>query len=285
MRLVRYCAAALDWNRHVYACTAQGILIADLERSRRWWRMMDKTNSARRRVAARKVALVTPPDDAVSESSSDRVVNAIIRGILSQRFAPGQKLIEADLTASLGVSRGPVREALKRLDSEGVLLLTPHRGAYVSALTRTEALDLLIVLEGLTATMARLAAEAVAQGANTQKMNEADEQLEAFRNLNGDDMTFIDRRRHFYDALIAIGRNTQLATVMPTMRIQLLRLQAEPYLTREDRQSRLDEYSAITHAVLDGDSKLAERAMRQHMRGMQRRIASLPDEAFPNFKA
>jgi DNA-binding GntR family transcriptional regulator len=72
---------------------------------------------------------------------------------------------------------------------------------------------------------------------------------------------------------------------MPTMRIQLLRLQAQPYLTSQDRQSRLDEYSAITRAVLAGDSKLAERAMRQHMKGMQRRIANLPDEAFPNFKA
>ena len=245
---------------------------------------MDTTNSARRRVAERKVAPAAP-DDVVSESSSDRVVNAIIRGILSQRFVPGQKLIEADLTASLGVSRGPVREALKRLDSEGVVLLTPHRGAYVRAMTRTEALDLLIILESLTATIARLAAEAVAQGANARKMNEAYEQLESFRNQNVDDMAFIDRRRHFYDTLIAIGRNTQLATVMPTMRIQLLRLQAQPYLTSQDRQSRLDEYSAITRAVLAGDSKLAERAMRQHMKGMQRRIANLPDEAFPNVKA
>jgi DNA-binding GntR family transcriptional regulator len=247
--------------------------------------MMDTTNPARRRAAERKVAPVTAPDDAVYQSSSDRVVNAIIRGILSQRFVPGQKLIEADLTASLGVSRGPVREALKRLDSEGVVLLTPHRGAYVRAMSRTEALDLLIVLESLTAVIARLAAETVAQGANARKISEAYEQLESFHNQSAEDMAFIDRRRHFYDTLIAIGRNTQVATVMPTIRIQLLRLQAQPYLTSQDLQSRLDEYSAITRAVLAGDSKLAERAMRQHMKGMQRRIANLPDEAFPKFKA
>ena len=168
--------------------------------------------------------------------------------------------------------------------AEETKLLTPHRGAYVRVMTRAEALDLIIILESLTATMARLAAEAVAQGANTGVMKEAYEQLEPFRNPNVDDMSFIDRRRHFYDALIAIGRNSQLATVMPTMRIQLLRLQVQPYLTSKNRQSSLDEYSAITRAVLAGDSKLAARAMRQHMKGMQRRIANLPDAALPELQ-
>ncbi|MDB5577023.1 MAG: hypothetical protein JWR80_2199 [Bradyrhizobium sp.] len=236
---------------------------------------------ARRRVAVRKVA----PGDAVSESSSNRVVNAVVQGILSQRFVPGQKLIEADLAASLGVSRGPIREALKRLDAKGVVILTPHRGAYIRAMTRTEALDLLVILEGLTALIARLAAAAVAADTNARSTSEAYVQLETFLNRSVDDMTFIDRRRHFYDTLIAIGGNTQVATVMPTIRIQLLRVQAQPYFTSQDRQSRLDEYSAITRAVLDGDSKLAERAMLRHMKGMQRRIANLPDEAFPNFMA
>ncbi|MDB5580916.1 MAG: hypothetical protein JWR80_6092 [Bradyrhizobium sp.] len=239
-------------------------------------------NLGRRRVAELKVAPARAPDDAPGQSSSDRVVNSIMRGILLHRLVPGQKLIEADLTASLGVSRGPVREALKRLDAEGVVLLIPHRGAHVRALRRTEARDLVIILESLTATMARLAAEAVARGANPREMKDAYQQLERFREQNADDMGFIDRRRDFYDTLIAIGGNTQLPAVMPTMRIHLLRLQGQPYLTRQDRQTRLDEYSAIIRAVLGGDSKLAERAMRRHMKGMQQRIASLPDEAFPN---
>ena len=218
------------------------------------------------------------------ETSSDRVVNAIIRGILSHRYVPGQKLIEADLTNALGVSRGPVREALKRLDADGLVFLAPHRGAYVRAMRRNEALDLVIILESLTATMARLAAEAIGRGANRRLMSEASQQLDRFRDGSVDDMAFIDRRQYFYDTLIAIGGNTQLPTVMPTMRIHLLRLQGEPYLTSLDRRTRLDEYSAITRAVLAGDSKLAEKAMRQHMNGMQQRIASFPDEAFPDIK-
>ena len=223
-------------------------------------------------------------DEAGKPSSSDRVVAAIIKGILSGRYVPGQKLIEADLTHTLGMSRGPVREALKRLDAQGVVELTPHRGAYIGAMGREEASDLLVILEDLTALMARLAAQAVSKGADADEMSDAYQWLEKFRDGSRGDIAFIEKRRHFYDTLMAIGGNRQLHTVMPIMRIHLLRLQAQPYLSTEDRQNRLDEYSAITHAVLDGDAKTAERAMRRHLKRMQQRITRLPDEAFPTIK-
>lgn len=223
-------------------------------------------------------------DDAGKPSSSDRVVAAIIKGILSGRYVPGQKLIEADLTHSLGMSRGPVREALKRLDAQGVVELTPHRGAYIGAMARDEASDLLVILEVLTALMARLAAQAVSKGADVEEMSDAYQWLEKYRDGSMGDIAFIEKRRHFYDTLMTIGGNQQLHAVMPIMRIHLLRLQAQPYLSAEDRQNRLDEYAAITHAVLDGDAKGAERAMRQHLKRMQQRIARLPDDAFPTIK-
>ena len=62
-------------------------------------------------------------------SSPDQVVAALIRGLQAGRYVPGQRLIEADLTKELKVSRGPVREALKRLAAEGLVSLIPHRGA------------------------------------------------------------------------------------------------------------------------------------------------------------
>jgi len=68
------------------------------------------------------------------------VVDAIVSGIRLGRFVPGQKLVEADLTESIGVSRGPVREALKRLAAEGIVSLTRHRGAYIRVLTRPKSI-------------------------------------------------------------------------------------------------------------------------------------------------
>src|SRR6267143_6057203 len=103
-------------------------------------------------------------------SFPDIVVNAIIRGVHAGRLVPGQRLVEADLTRNLGVSRGPVREALKRLAAEGVVTLNRHRGAYLRVLTRAEVYETLVVLEVLTGLMARLAAETVNRGGHARQI-------------------------------------------------------------------------------------------------------------------
>jgi DNA-binding GntR family transcriptional regulator len=216
----------------------------------------------------------------VEASSPDKVVDTIHRGILTGRYVPGQKLIEADLTLSLGISRGPVREALKRLDAEGVVELTRHRGAYIRAMSREEAMDFLAILEVLTGLIARLAANAITRNHNADIVREAFSWLERFRDPNLDNVAFLEERSHFYDTLIAIGGNSQLPAMMPTMRIHLLRLQVQPYFSREDRQDRVEEYASITQAVLDSDPAGAQKAMRQHMKRMQQRIVRLPDDAF-----
>ena len=94
---------------------------------------------------------------ATNLSSPEQVAETLLDGIKGGRFVPGQRLIEADLTAELGVSRGPVREALKHLAAEGLIHLIPHRGAYIRKLTRRQAIDILVIQETLTALAARLA--------------------------------------------------------------------------------------------------------------------------------
>ena len=213
-------------------------------------------------------------------SSSDRVVEAIVRGIRHGRLVPGQRLVESDLTASLGVSRGPVREALKRLAAEGLVKLSRHKGAYVSALSRRDAADLLLVLEVLTGLIVRLAAETVRCGADTNHLREVFAHLGTYRTGRAEDIASSQDRAHFYDTLIDIGGNRQIDRIRPSMQIQLLRQQIQPYLTPQDRQNQLTEYAAITQAVLAGDAKAAQRAMQRHMRQARNRIERSPDEAF-----
>jgi DNA-binding GntR family transcriptional regulator len=214
-----------------------------------------------------------------SVSSPDRVVEAILNGIRSGRYVPGQKLIEADLTHGLKVSRGPVREALKRLSAEGVITLTRHRGAYVRALTREEADEMLMVLEILCGLMARLAAEAVNQRDNAERLREATGWLGAYK--HGEPVQDeIGKRRHFYDTLAIIGGNRQLNRIMPTMQIHVLRLQIQPYLNAAARRAQMQGYAETTRAVLAGDAPRAERAMRKHIRRTRARYVELPDGAF-----
>ena len=220
------------------------------------------------------------PTRSASASSPDRVVDAILYGIRSGRYVPGQKLIEADLTHDLGVSRGPVREALKRLSAEGVITLTRHRGAYIRALTRAEADETLVVLEVLCGLMARLAAEAVkTQSNNAERLREATGWLGAYR--HGESVPDeIAKRRHFYDTLAVIGGNRQLNRIMPIMQIHVLRLQIQPFLDAAARRAQMQGYAETTRAVLAGDAARAERAMRKHIRRARARYVDLPDEAF-----
>lgn len=202
-------------------------------------------------------------------------------GILDGRIVPGQRLIENDLTKPLGLSRGPVREAFRRLDAQGVLSKSLNRGAYVRILSRQEALDLICVVEPIGALIAVLAAQKIASCTSAVEKRRYRNTLQPFLDSREDASELPSQRRHFYDILMEIGGNSQLPSILPTMRIHMLRLQVRSYLNAKDRRLHIKEYAAITKAVMDGDVKKADKIMRAHLRGQFDMIAELPAAAFP----
>jgi DNA-binding GntR family transcriptional regulator len=212
-------------------------------------------------------------------SSPDQVVAALIRGLQDGRYVPGQRLIEADLTKELKVSRGPVREALKRLAAEGLVSLIPHRGAYIRALTRDEVHDMLVVQEMLTGLAARLAAAVINEGRNREEFREAYQRLLGFRD-RADGIAFLEERSRFYGTMIRIGGNRELRRMMPALQLHLLRMQFHRHLTPKDRARQFEEYDALVKAILDNLPNEAERLTRQHIRRTRLSIERLPDEAF-----
>ncbi len=214
-------------------------------------------------------------------SSPDQVVRALIDGVRSGRYVPGQRLIEADLTSELKVSRGPVREALKRLAAEGLVRLVPHRGAYIRKLTRREVRDILTVQEQLTGLAARLAAERIGEGGNRARFADGMARLARFRERR-DPVAFLDERVRFYETLVAIGGNRELARFVPLAQVQLLRMQFQQYLSEDDRERQFREYEALSAHILAADPARAEKAMQQHIRRTLLRIERLPDELFAN---
>lgn len=206
-------------------------------------------------------------------------MNAIISGIHRGRYVPGQRLIEADLTRELKVSRGPVREAFKRLAGEGVLVLNKHRGAFIKAKTRDEVRDMLSVLEVLSGLAAKLAARHIDEGNNRDRLNTAFA-VALDEGEDGETVAFLEQRRRYYDTLYDIGGNRELAHMVPRMKIALLRLQFQAFVSGKQHESQLKELSAITEAVLEGDPKKAERVARAHIRRRRLSLTTLPDEAY-----
>jgi len=220
------------------------------------------------------------PEPATHRSSSpDKVANHVLDGIKSGRFVPGQRLIEADLSETLYTSRGPIREAFKRLAAEGVLTLIPHRGAYVRTLTRREVTEVLVIQETLTALVTRLATENIRNSDNRQRFKHVYNELIA--NTSSADMhELLDRRAEFYDTLVTLSGNSELKRFVPIPQTNLLRTQFVRHFSSDERQRELHEYSQIATHILNGDSNLAEDAMRVHIKNSRLSIERLPDDAF-----
>jgi DNA-binding GntR family transcriptional regulator len=212
-------------------------------------------------------------------SSPDQLVEALNGGIQSGRYVPGQRLIEADLTAEYGVSRGTVREALKRLAAEGLIELVAHRGAYVRTVARSDMHDILAVLERLATLAAGLAAERIGEADHRARFQAALDRVLQFR-AHPEGTALMQARTDFYDTLVQIGGNRELARSMPLIRIHLMRMQFRQMTLVASSHHFFDEYDAVAAAVLAGDTRRAESAMRRHLRRTRARLDRLPDSLF-----
>lgn len=221
----------------------------------------------------------TPTADAVSVT--DRVADAITSGIRAGTFVPGQHLPESAITLRLGISRGSLREALKHLAAAGIVTLNRFRGAYISTLDLRSTLDLLETLEPLARLAARLAAQNCDTSAKRQRMKSVADAI-ALAGRNHTRAEYLERRRDFYNTLVEIGGNTELARVMPLSRTDLFRAQVERIQTERQRQRHASGYARIAAAVIAQDPAAADRALQKHFAGTRQTMKELPPDAFPS---
>lgn len=237
------------------------------------------TDAAAQGVVAAAAKDAADGEEDAKISSPDSVVDYICNSILDSRIVPGQRLIENDLTQTLNVSRGPVREAFRRLDALGVLSRSLHRGAYVRRLSRREAVDLVEAIVPLSTLIAKLAAVACAQNGPSFRAR-VEKDLNEFINREEFTNNVLQQRRHFYEVLITIGGNSQLASILPTMRIHLLRIQIYSFLDASNNKAHVNDYFKIAQYILAGDIKKAERRMQAHLESIRDTLLALPDLAF-----
>ena len=212
-------------------------------------------------------------------STADKVSDAIIRGIRSGTFVPGQHLVEPDLTRRLGIGRGSLREALKHLAAGGIVTLNRFRGAYIASLDRKAILDLLQTLEPLCSLAARLAAEHCETPEQVRQVLDIAAQIDAANRAKNRGL-YLERRRHFYSVIVEIGGNQELERAMPLTRTDLFRAQIEPVQSDRQRDRHASGYSKIAKAITDRNPAAAVRAVQRHFAGTRQTIEELPTEAF-----
>lgn len=207
-------------------------------------------------------------------SSPDLIFREVVQGLYNGSYVPGQRLVEVDLTQKWGVSRGTVREALNRLASEGIVVLSRHRGAAIRVLDRVEMQDILAVLELMIGLAARLAAKRIDEGTNRARFVESFEALLAFRS-RPDSFELLQARNRFYRTLASIGGNRELQGLLSRMHVHLLRVQLRA-LHEGLVTERFEDYSRIGEAVLAGDMRRAELAARRHVRATSEVLDRVP---------
>ncbi len=188
--------------------------------------------------------------------------------IFAHELAPGTWIDEQTLAKEFGISRTPLREAIKVLAAEGIITMKLRRGAYVTEVNRGDLEQIFTILSLLEGQAAK---EATTK-AQEKDLNELDdmhlrlEKAAADRNLD----QFFEVNVRFHERIIAIANNPWMTGVIADLR-KVLKLQRKDSLSRTGRlQSSLSEHREILKALLERDPIAAEQAMRTHLaRGLE----------------
>ena len=194
-------------------------------------------------------------------SLSKLVADELRSGILAGRHKPGERLVEDRLSAELGVSRVPIREALRLLAAEGLVEVKPRRGASVVKFSSEVAKDLIEVRAMLEGLNARLAARHHQPAIITELRQVLSEGNAAAQSRNLDDLVRLNGA--FHDKLAEAGRNSILWDIMRTLR-ERTSLVFAANTTGRARQD-WDEHSRILAAVIEGDEELASLLATRHV--------------------
>jgi DNA-binding GntR family transcriptional regulator len=191
------------------------------------------------------------------------------RRILSGELVQGQPISQEHLAAELGVSTTPLREALRRLDAEGLVTLDAHRDAKVSSLNADEARSLFEVREQLDP-LATMLAAARRTAADMAAIKAALHDLEPLRSARSDVQALLVHRE-FHRSVYTASHNPLLMSLLEGLwdkadRYRLVGLTSKAD-SDEDSERVREEHVAIADAVIAGDGKAAERLMKKHVRG------------------
>jgi len=209
---------------------------------------------------------IRPESEEESGSLSDALFEQLSEAIVTGEFAPGSKLSEPRLASRFGVSRGPLREAIRRLEERKLVTRLPRQGVRVIVPSRQLAVELFNIREVLEG----LAARQAAQHATRAEVAEMRAMLAAHRLAlaEPDAMVYWQATANtdFHFMLARMARNSHLFDLLCGEYYTLFRLYRMQHRIVPGRAKRaLLEHERIADAIADGDGELAEMLMRRHI--------------------
>ena len=207
---------------------------------------------------------------------SQRVYDHLRGEIFEGRLEPGAELAEVALAEQLGVSRGPIREAIGRLAAEGLVIARPRRGTVVRSLSADEFLELYQVREALERMAVQLAVPQLTAKQH-EELSALNEQMQEA--ASRDDVgAFFEANLAFHADLLEASQNATLQQVYRQLLGSLGRYRLRSMTLRGNLNRSVAEHAAILRAARRGDADRAAQLMAEHIRVPQRRLKTLEEE-------
>lgn len=219
-----------------------------------------------------------------SRTLAEQVAGYLEEAILSDDLSPGTELSEVELAEHFGVSRGPVREALRELSAAGLVSLTPRRSATVRVLSKKEILDAYEVRCALEQLAIRLCMPKLTE-AHVAKLDELLARMELIADTHTDADTdsidrFFEANAQFHHIFIEMADNVTLRESHIQVSRPMARYRRRSLELRGDLRSSVAEHAAILDAVHDRDVERAVQLVQDHIRVPLDRIGEVSDAAW-----
>jgi len=219
--------------------------------------------------------ITTRPASVENLTLWQRVYEHLRAEILEGQLEPGTELAEVALAEQLGVSRGPIREAIGRLSAEGLVDVRPRRGAVVRSLSKEEFLELYQVREALERMAVQLAVPRLTD-AQLEELAALNEAMDGHAARNDVESLF-EANVAFHACWLEACGNRKLQELYRQLVGQLGRYRLRSLTLRGNMQRSVSEHAAIVRAARRRDADRAAQLMAEHIRVPQRRALALEE--------
>lgn len=193
----------------------------------------------------------------------DVVFNTLRQAILRGELKPGERLMEIQLANKLGVSRTPIREAIRKLELEGLVLMIPRKGAEVAEITEKSLKDVLEIRRALEDLAVRLACEKITKEELAELKNAGDEFKKVLKSQDITEVAEADVK--FHDVIYMATDNPKLIQLLNNFREQMYRFRVEYLKKAEVRPQLLAEHDEIIKYITEGNKEEASRVVTRHI--------------------
>jgi len=209
-------------------------------------------------------------------SLRDAIFNQLRQDIITGDLKPGERLREIKLAEKMGASRTPIREAIRRLEMEGLVVMVPRHGATVAGITRKQLMDVLEIRRALE----ELAIELACSRMTVAQLNELKELERDIKEQKDstDSLALSDIDEKFHEKIYQATNNPRLIQMLAELREQMYRYRLEYMKAMDKRNKLVTEHNRILKAIETGDVEMGKNAIRVHINSQEEEILAKIDQ-------